>query len=325
MSDNGITVEYNEDSGYFHTTVDASGVKDVTYLTAGVTLTVPESLKSSAKYFRVLTPGGSDNPTAQDATYGTNQVTFYDSTEKYDISNEAKLTHPFMLLNTLEVNGLTVYFADNQHYHITLVQWLDEDENILGYSYVYGRNGDLVTSVKTETTADVTNKVEQPTLEWDGRGDPGFTCDRNPQTGGNGSKVFFQFGMKNQDDMPTGGWTIYLPYEYFGMTKEDGLRRAARGEKPVIYHYLDESCANPPETIHGEYTEYGVMFKTTSFSPFVVDCSAAADATSGTHRYYTTAAKADSPETFDGGIALYGALAVTSLTGMAYVGKKRED
>lgn len=324
LSDNGITVEYNEDSGYFHTTVDASGVKDVTYLTAGVTLTVPESLKSSAKYFRVLTPGGSDNPTAQDATYGTNQVTFYDSTEKYDISNEAKLTHPFMLLNTLEVNGLTVYFADNQHYHITLVQWLDENENVLGYSYVYGRNGDFVTSVPTETTPEVNKEVDAPTLEWNGVTDPGFTCDRNPQTGGNGSKVFFQFGMKNQNGMPEGGWVIYLPYEYFGdLTWEKARTQTA---KPEIYHYFDESCSESNrEVLYGEYTLYGVMFKTTSFSPFVVDCSAAADATSGTHRYYTTAAKADSPETFDGGIALYGALAVTSLTGMAYVGKKRED
>lgn len=318
LSNNGITVEYNKDYGYFHTTVDASGVKDVTYLTAGVTLTVPESLKSSAKYFKVLTPSGSDNPTAQDATYGTNQITFYGSTEKYDISNEAKRTHPFMLLNTLEVNGLTVYFADNQYYHISLVQWLDEDENILGYSYIYGRNGDLVTSVQTETKADVTNKVEKPTLECDT--DPGFTCDRNPQTGGNGSKVFFQFSVKDQSNMPVGGWTIYLPYEYFGDLTWEKAR--TQTTKPVIYHYLDESCANQPETIYGEYTEYGVMFKTTGFSPFVVDCST----TSAPSRYHTTAAaKADSPETFDGGIALYGALAVTSLTGMAYVGKKRED
>lgn len=42
----------------------------------------------------------------------------------------------------------------------------------------------------------------------------------------------------------------------------------------------------------------------------------------GGHRV-TTAVKADSPATFDAGIALYGALAISSLTGMAYVGKKK--
>lgn len=324
LQGNGVHVTYDPDLGYFSTSVDASDLTDLSALNYTVELTPMEG----AAFFKMYGFGGSESPFVHGEERKT-QVEAWLAGEnpiplaEVDVNDVAVL--PLIQFDTLTVNGLTVYFSATQLFSGVAIQWLDENENVLGYSYVYGRNGDFVTSVPTETKPKVREEVGAPTLEWGGDTDPGFTCDRNPQTGGNGSKVFFQFGMKNQDDMPTGGWTIYLPYEYFGMTKEDGLRRAARGEKPVIYHYLDESCANPPETIHGEYTEYGVMFKTTSFSPFVVDCSAAADATSGTHRYYTTAAKADSPETFDGGIALYGALAVTSLTGMAYVGKKRED
>lgn len=346
LSSNGINVEYDSGYGYFHTTINAGGVQDVSYLTAGVDIPVPTDLSGKAAYYRVLTPGGSENPTAEDISYGMNQVTYFDSTEEHPVTDKTALRQPFMQLSTLNVNGLTVYYADNQHYKITLVQWLDADKNVIGYSYVYGRNGDFVTAVQTQCVNEVTAPVDKPTLEGFAT-DPGFTCDKNPQSGSqDGRKVFFQFDVRNDEGQHSGNYMIYLPYEYFNMTKEQGLALAAQGQHPVVYHYLDESCANEPEVIEGEYTEYGVRFETGSFSPFVIDCSDnGSGSSSGGHehvrRYPATVSgtgnngttgsagatgsgsTVQSAATGDVGIVLYAALCVSSLLGMGYAGKKR--
>lgn len=325
LQENGITVTYNEELGYFSTRVDASKLNDLSALNYAVDL----KPMSGAAFFKMYEFGGSESPFVHGEERKT-QVAAWLAGEnpiplaELDVNDIAALS--LIQIDTLTANGLTVYFSETQLFSGVVIQWLaDDGETVLGYSYVYGRNGDFVTSVPTETKPEVNGAVNTPTLEWNGQGDPGFTCDRNPQTGGNGSKVFFQFSVKYQGGMPEGGWTIYLPYEYFGDLTWEKAR--TQTTKPMIYHYFDESCSESNrEVLYGEYTPYGVMFKTRSFSPFVVDCSAAVDVTSGTHRYHpTAAAKADSPETFDGGIALYGALAVSSLTGMAYVTKKRED
>lgn len=330
LQENGITVTYDKNLGYFSTRVDASKLKDLSALNCVAALTP----MSGAAYFKVFGFGGSEAPFAHGqeradlAKANLNDPT----TPVIPVSdlNSGVLGFFTQLLQTdsIKINvgndELTVYFAANQLFRGGVIQWLaDDGETVLGYTYVYGRNGDFVTSVETQTLEKVDEEIRKPTLEWNGDTDPGFTCDRNPQTGGNGSKVFFQFSVKHAEGIDAQRKAvIYLPYDYFGITAAEGMRRAARGEKPVIYHYLDESSANDPEIIYGEYTPYGVKFETGSFSPFVVDCST----TSTPHRYHSTAAaKADSPETFDGGIALYGTLAVSSLTGMAYVTKKRED
>lgn len=322
LQENGITVTYNEELGYFSTSVDASKLKDLSALNYAVDLTP----MSGAAFFKMYEFGGSESPFVHGGERKTQVAAWLDGENpiplaELDVNDVAALS--LIQIDTLTVNGLTVYFSETQLFSGVVIQWLDADQQVLGYTYVYGRNGDFVTSVPTETKPEVSEEVGAPTLEWDGDTDPGFTCDRNPQTGGNGSKVFFQFSVKHAGGIDAQRKAvIYLPYDYFGITAAEGMRRAARGEKPVIHHYLDESCANDPEIIYGEYTPYGVKFETGSFSPFVVDCST----TSTPHRYHSTAAaKADSPETFDGGIALYGALAVSSLTGMAYVTKKRED
>ena len=45
---------------------------------------------------------------------------------------------------------------------------------------------------------------------------------------------------------------------------------AALGIKPVVWHYLNESCTEK-EIIEGEYTAAGIRFVTKSFSPFLIN------------------------------------------------------
>ncbi len=70
-----------------------------------------------------------------------------------------------------------------------------------------------------------------------------------------------------------------FPYEYVGLTWEEAQKRT---EPPVIYHYTDAEVLK--EELTGEYTQWGICFKTSSFSPFVI--STAAQSSSGGGYYY---------------------------------------
>lgn len=267
---NGISVTYYPDTGYFVTSVDATKVKDISVLEEGVELPVPDNLQETAKYCKIGGFGGSENPN----THGQLRAEAVRESFRYELEAEsiedgvAKL--PFINLACIDVagTGLQVYYAKSQMYDSCVVQWLAEDDTVLGYSYVYGRNGDFVTAVQTNVVSAVTEAVEAPTLV-NGESDVTFTCDRLPQSGGGDSKsVYLQLDVEGA----SGEQVVYLPYSYLDMTAEGGLALAKQGEHPTIYHYLDDGCTDY-EKITGEYTEYGVKFTTTGFSPFVLDCS----------------------------------------------------
>lgn len=356
LQQNGIYVTYDPKLGYFSTRVDAGKMNDISALQYGAELKPIEG----AVYFKFIGHGGSETPFSHGQERANEALAYFEGdaevlSVELITSGQFIPSTPFIKIDTLVVNGLTVYFADNQLYDGVVVQWLDAEKNIIGYSYVYGRNGDFVTAVQTQCVDEVNRPVDKPTLEGFDT-DPGFTCDKNPQTGSqDGRKVFFQFDVRNDEGHHSGKYVIYLPYEYFNMTKEQGLALAAQGQHPVVYHYLDESCANAPDVIEGEYTEYGVRFETGSFSPFVIDCSGSGNddgngssssnsSSTGGHehvrRYPTTPGSTgngttgstgatgsgntvQSAATGDAGIVLYAALCVSSLLGMGYAGKKR--
>ena len=176
-------------------------------------------------------------------------------------------TIDFMALRWLELDGLTVYYADSQMYRCLLVQWLDADGGILGYSYVYGRNGSLATAVDTACVdAAPTESVALPTLV----GEDVTFCDRNPQTGDDSRRLFLRLDVSDPDRFADTGAEIYLPYSYFDMTVEQGLALAAQQIRPLIRHYLSEDCT-VKETLLGEYTAAGIRVVTRSFSPFLID------------------------------------------------------
>ena len=255
------------------------------------------------------------------------------ASDTYSIKDRTKddaRTVAYVLTEVQNVGGVTVCFTYTQDYHFQVVQWLHQEENgdftVLGYSYLGGKNDSFVTQTETSSVSKPEDADgSAPFVVGEGME---FSCTRYPQESDKEGLHYFQFHVRGEVHHNGEMYKVYIPYAYFGMTKEEGLARAERGEKPVIYHYYGNHVlrAGSEGEFYGQYTAYGIYFEVSDFSPFVVDCSAASNSGSGSsgggHRV-TTAVKADSPATFDAGIALYGALAISSLTGMAYVGKKK--
>lgn len=268
LSDNGITVTYDEKLGYFTTSVDASKLTDLSLLHQCVTLKAPEN----AVYFKFTGEGGSENPAThnidEDVKRFTEQFSSPD-TDLHTVDPDRPIRMPLMHTEELKLDGKTVYYSESQMYHSLIVQWLDEGKNVIGYTCLYGRNGDISTTVDTETVgAAPTEAVSVPTLVGT---DLKLLCDRNPQTE-DGKRLFLLFNVTGEGQLGEGGAEIYLPYSYFDLTAEEGLALAAKGVRPLIRHYLNENCTEK-ESLLGEYTAAGVRIVTRSFSPFLIDAN----------------------------------------------------
>ena len=268
LSDNGITVTYDEELGYFTTSVDASKLTDLSLLYQCVTLNAPEN----AVYFKFTGEGGSENPAThnidEDVKRFTEQFNSPDA-ELHTVDPDRPVRMQLMRTEELKLDGKTVYYSESQSYNSLIVQWLDEDKNVIGYTCLYGRNGDISTTVDTETVDTApTAAVSVPTLVGT---DLKLLCDRNPQTE-DGKRLFLLFNVTGEGQLGEGGAEIYLPYSYFGLTAENGLALAAKGVRPLIRHYLNENCTEK-ESLLGEYTAAGVRIVTRSFSPFLIDAN----------------------------------------------------
>lgn len=268
LSDNGITVTYDEKLGYFTTSVDASKLTDLSLLHQCVTLNAPEN----AVYFKFTGEGGSENPAShnidEDVKRFTEQFSSPD-TDLHPVDPDRPVRMPLMRTQELHLDGKTVYYSESQMYHSLIVQWLDKGKNVIGYTCLYGRNGDISTTVDTETVDTApTEVVSVPTLVGT---DLKLLCDRNPQTE-DGKRLFLLFNVTGEGQLGEDGAEIYLPYSYFDLTAEEGMALAAKGVRPLIRHYLNENCTEK-ESLLGEYTAAGVRIVTRSFSPFLIDAN----------------------------------------------------
>ena len=268
LSDNGITVTYDEKLGYFTTSVDASKLTDLSLLYQCVTPKAPEN----AVYFKFTGEGGSENPATHDIKDDVNRFTEQFSspdTELHPVDPDRPVRMPLMHTEELKLDGKTVYYSESQSYNSLIVQWLDEGKNVIGYTCLYGRNGDISTTVDTETVDTApTEAVSVPTLVGT---DLKLLCDRNPQTE-DGKRLFLLFNVTGEGQLDEDGAEIYLPYSYFDLTAEEGMALAAKGVRPLIRHYLNENCTEK-ESLLGEYTAAGVRVVTRSFSPFLIDAN----------------------------------------------------
>ena len=268
LSDNGITVTYDEKLGYFTTSVDASKLTDLSLLHQCVTLNAPEN----AVYFKFTGEGGSENPAShnidEDVKRFTEQFSSPD-TDLHTVDTDRPVRMPLMRTEELKPDGKTVYYSESQSYNSLIVQWLDKDKNVIGYTCLYGRNGDISTTVDTDTVDTApTEAVSVPTLVGT---DLKLLCDRNPQTE-DGKRLFLLFNVTGEGQLGEDGAEIYLPYSYFDLTAEEGMALAAKGVRPLIRHYLNENCTEK-ESLLGEYTAAGVRIVTRSFSPFLIDAN----------------------------------------------------
>lgn len=268
LSDNGITVTYDEKLGYFTTSVDASKLTDLSLLYQCVTLNAPEN----AVYFKFTGEGGSENPASHDIKDDVKRFTEQFSspdTDLHPVDPDRPVRMPLMHTEELKLDGKTVYYSESQSYNSLIVQWLDEGKNVIGYTCLYGRNGDISTTVDTETVNTApTEAVSVPTLVGT---DLKLLCDRNPQTE-DGKRLFLLFNVTGEGQLGEDGAEIYLPYSYFDLTAEEGMALAAKGVRPLIRHYLNENCTEK-ESLLGEYTAAGVRIVTRSFSPFLIDAN----------------------------------------------------
>ena len=268
LSDNGITVTYDEKLGYFTTSVDASKLTDLSLLYQCVTPKAPEN----AAYFRFTGEGGSENPATHNKDESIQKAAEHfknPATRIYPVAENGPIQMHLMLTKALPLDGKTVYYSKSQMYHSLIVQWLDAGKNVIGYTCLYGRNGDISTTVDTETVDTApTEAVSVPTLVGT---DLKLLCDRNPQTE-DSKRLFLLFNVTGEGQLGEDGAEIYLPYSYFDLTAEAGLALAAKGIRPLIRHYLNENCTEK-ESLLGEYTAAGVRIVTRSFSPFLIDAN----------------------------------------------------
>ena len=268
LSDNGITVTYDEKLGYFTTSVDASKLTDLSLLHQCVTLHAPEN----AVYFKFTGEGGSENPASHDIKDDVNRFTEQFSSPDTDlqpVDPDRPVRMRLMHTEELKLDGKTVYYSESQMYNSLIVQWLDKGKNVIGYTCLYGRNGDISTTVDTDTVDTApTEAVSVPTLVGT---DLKLLCDRNPQTE-DSKRLFLLFNVTGEGQLGEDGAEIYLPYSYFDLTAEEGMALAAKGVRPLIRHYLNENCTEK-ESLLGEYTAAGVRIVTRSFSPFLIDAN----------------------------------------------------
>lgn len=262
LEDNGVTVTYDESNGYFVTAVDAHEIKDIAQLETKLTVPAPRG----AVAYKYYTFGGNGNP-ANAIGEMDKARNAMDATTPISIEEKGLPSVELIQLREVELeNGMKVYYAGSQMYNCMIVRWLDEGGNILEYSCIYGRNGNLSTAVDTNTVAQApTTAVDVPTLVGEGE----LYCDITPQTKMD-NQMFLLLRVGEGTEIGPDGAAIYLPYSDFGMTAEQGLALAAQGVKPVIWHYLNESCTEK-EIIEGEYTTAGIRFVTKSFSPFLIN------------------------------------------------------
>lgn len=274
-------VAYDPNDGFFYTTFSNGALPTYEQLQEGVLLT-PDKFEG-ATHFRKVEQSTGDTPrqegtTAQSLVLGFAAMGEDEMYAIADSNNNSLRTLAYVSTDYQEIGGIRVSYAATQGYRCKIVQWLKQETDgkytVLGYSYVWGRNDAFISKVRTSSiTEDKIATSDKPFVIGQGME---LCCDRYPQVGGDGEIQYFQFRATGQH---TGSYTVYIPYSYFGLTWGQAKTRT---QKPVIKHYHEDHTWR--EDIQGEYTEYGIKFEVSSFSPFVI--STAAQSSSGGGYYY---------------------------------------
>ncbi len=275
-------VKYDTKLGFV--TVDLSGLDPEEVLdlrNMGVVLPAPQGAVS----YKVATDSSNTDPTTGNKEFFINAAKGkFDDPNGRTLISEGRVAQdcfvPYVVLSKITVDGIDVYFASDQNFRSKVVQWYNDAGEVIATNYVYVKNSPFVQSVTT-TAKVAADETEQNPYIIGGDGER-FTCERYPQEGGNGQKWYFRLRVSGRQQ-GNGEYTVYLPYSYLEITDAEAQRLINSGRKARIDHYVNGD-GMAPETLEGTYTQWGICFKTSSFSPFVI--STAAQSSSGGGYYY---------------------------------------
>lgn len=281
----GVNVTY--DGGHFYTSFDSSAqIPSDQELEKGITLKPDVSLQGVTHY-RVMTVTGGSSALEGEILNAFNtmfKTVDPNAVREYNPQKgERDLQMRYVEVAYQDIGGVTVGYTSMLAYRHMAAEWLKQNEDgtyeVLGYTYVCGRNDSFVQTTITDAVSSEKN-AEKPYII--GKVGEKFKCDRYPQRGEGKDKQYFQFTLIGGQGRENGKYVVYVPYAYFDMTTADGAARKARGEYPTIKHYNNNHELR--EEFKGEYTEYGIKFEVSDFSPFVI--STAAQSSSGGGYYY---------------------------------------
>lgn len=283
----GVNVTY--DGGHFYTSFDSNSAQLPNYqeLEKGITLK-PDASLQGVTHYRVMSVTGNSSALEGEIlssfnilfrTIDSNTVREYNPQK-----GERDLQMRYVEVAYQDIGGVTVGYTSMLGYRHMAAEWLKKNDDgtyeVLGYTYVCGRNDSFVQTTITDAESSA-KESDKPYII--GNEGEKFKCDRYPQRGEGKDKQYFQFMLIGGQGRENGKYVVYVPYAYFGMTTADGAARKARGEYPTIKHYYNNNH-ELREEFKGEYTEYGIKFEVSSFSPFVI--STAAQSSSGGGYYY---------------------------------------
>lgn len=291
----GVNVTY--DGGHFYTSFDSSAqIPSDQELEKGITLKPDVSLQGVTHY-RVMTVTGGSSALEGEILNAFNtmfKTVDPNAVREYNPQKgERDLQMRYVEVAYQDIGGVTVGYTSMLAYRHMAAEWLKQNEDgtyeVLGYTYICGRNDSFVQTTITDAVSSEKN-AEKPYII--GKVGEKFKCDRYPQRGEGKDKQYFQFTLIGGQGRENGKYVVYVPYAYFGMTTADGAARKARGEYPTIKHYYNNNH-ELREEFKGEYTEYGIKFEVSDFSPFVI--STAAQSSSGGGYYYYGGASTPTP------------------------------
>lgn len=283
----GVNVTY--DGGHFYTSFDSNSAQLPNYqeLEKGITLK-PDASLQGVTHYRVMSVTGNSSALEGEIlssfnilfrTIDSNTVREYNPQK-----GERDLQMRYVEVAYQDIGGVTVGYTSMLGYRHMAAEWLKKNDDgtyeVLGYTYVCGRNDSFVQTTITNAESSAKESDKPYIIGEEGEK---FKCDRYPQRGEGKDKQYFQFTLIGGQGRENGKYVVYVPYAYFGMTTADGAARKARGEYPTIKHYYNNNH-ELREEFKGEYTEYGIKFEVSSFSPFVI--STAAQSSSGGGYYY---------------------------------------
>ncbi len=289
-----INVTY--DGGHFYTSFDSSAqLPSDRELEKGITLK-PDVRLQGVTHYRIMSVTGGSSALEGEILNAFN--TMFKTVDP----NAVKEYHPqsmgpdlqmrYVEVAYQDIGGVTVGYTSMLGYRHMAAEWLKQNDNgtyeVLGYTYVCGRNDSFVQTTITDAESSEKN-AEKPYII--GKNGEKFKCDRYPQRGEGKDKQYFQFTLIGGQGRENEKYVVYVPYAYFDMTTADGAARKARGEYPTIKHYYNNHEFR--EEFEGEYTEYGIKFEVSDFSPFVI--STAAQSSSGGGYYYYGGASTPTP------------------------------